>query len=150
MGHITKKIKTFLNKNLLYIIFGQSFIALFGSLFFSEVANFAPCILCWYQRVFMYPICILTAVGIVRKDKEVGYYVLSLSLIGLLISIFHNLLYWGIIPEKAGPCVAGISCTTKFIEWFGFVTIPMLSFIGFSIISICAVAFIKSKKKIIS
>ena len=142
--------KKFIEKNLLYIIFAQSFVALFGSLFFSEVANFTPCVLCWYQRIFMYPICILTAVGIIRKDKEVGYYVLSLSLTGLFISIFHNLLYWGIISEAAAPCVSGVSCTTRDLNLLGFISIPLLSFIGFAVISICAIAFIKTKKKIIS
>jgi disulfide bond formation protein DsbB len=53
-----------------------------------------------------------------------------------VIAVYHNLLYYNIIPESAAPCVQGISCTTKFIQWFGFVTIPFLSLMSFTLILI--------------
>lgn len=117
----------FIKKNLLQIALFQATIATLGSLIFSEILKFPPCILCWYQRIFMYPLVIILAVGIWKKDKNLPYFVLPLSIIGLFISAYHNLLYYKIIPESAAPCTLGISCTTKFIEWFGFVTIPLLS-----------------------
>lgn len=110
-----------------------------GSLYFSEISGFPPCILCWYQRIFMYPLVIILAVGIMRKNKELPLYTLPLSIIGLTIAIYHNLLYYNIIPEAIAPCQAGVSCTTKFIEWFGFVTIPFLSLAAFTIISLCMI-----------
>lgn len=128
-----------------YIAFAQASLATLGSLYFSEVSGFPPCILCWYQRICMYPIVILLTVGILRKDRGVAYYVLPFSLIGLGISIYHNLLYYNIIPESAAPCTLGISCTTKFIEWFGFVTIPLLSAFAFAIITTCMIIFLKQK-----
>ena len=89
----------------------------------------------------MYPLVLILAVGILRKDKSVYVYALPLSAIGSLIALYHSLLYWKIIPESAAPCTAGISCTTKFIEWFGFVTIPFLSFAGFLLITGCMGVF---------
>jgi len=136
----------FLKKHAITIIFIQSLVATLASLFASEVLKFPPCVLCWYQRIFIYPIVILAAVGIIKKDKNVGYYILPLSIIGGLVSVFHNLLYWGIVPESAAPCFAGISCTTKYFEWFGFITIPLLSFAAFCIIAWLAFIFIRSNK----
>lgn len=89
----------------------------------------------------MYPLVAILAVGIWRKDKEVHFYAWPLVIVGLLIGIYHNLLYYKIIPEAIAPCVAGISCTTKFIEWFGFVTIPLLSLLGFVALAGCLLGY---------
>lgn len=128
-----------------YIAFAQALLATLGSLYFSEIAGFPPCVLCWYQRICMYPIAAILAIGIVRKDKNVPYYVLPFSIVGIVISIYHNLLYYKLIPESIQPCITGVSCTTKFIEWFGFVTIPFLSLVAFAIITVCMVISLKKK-----
>ncbi len=133
----------FIKKNLLQLAFLQAVLATIGSLIFSEILKFPPCILCWYQRIFMYPLVIILAVGIWKKDKNIPFFVLPLNIIGLLISIYHNLLYYNIIPESSAPCTLGISCTTKFIEWFGFITIPFLSMMAF--LSITLLVFINFK-----
>lgn len=140
-------VRSFLQKNILYIAWVQSLITILGSLYFSEIAKFPPCVLCWYQRVFMYPLFFILTVGILRKDKGAYLYVLPLSIIGMLIAFFHNLLYYKIIPENNLPCIQGISCTTKFIEWFGFITIPLLSFSSFVIITVCMLIFRKIHQK---
>jgi disulfide bond formation protein DsbB len=127
----------FFKKNIYYIAWAQALVATLGSLYFSEVKHFAPCVLCWYQRIFIYPLVFIIAVGIVKKDKNLPYYVLPLTITGWFISLFHNLLYYGVIPENAAPCLAGVSCTTKFFAWFGFITIPLLSLLAFSLINIC-------------
>lgn len=106
-----------------------------GSLFFSEVMNLPPCVLCWYQRIALYPIVLLVIVGIFRKDTKLYMYLMPLAHVGLFISIYHNLLYWKILPESIAPCTLGISCTTKFFEWFGFVTIPFMALLAFIIIN---------------
>lgn len=108
----------------------------FGSLYSSEIAHLVPCVLCWYQRIFMYPLVILIAVGILIKDKKLPLYVLPLSIIGTGFALYHYLLQRGIIPDELGPCVLGVSCTTRYIEWFGFITIPFLSLLSFVTISI--------------
>lgn len=128
-----KTIMSWVGKNALYIALIQAIAATLGSLYFSEIAHFPPCVLCWYQRVCIYPMVVILLVGILRKDRLVHLYVLPLAIIGWIIAVFHNLLYYNIIPEAAAPCVAGISCTTKFIEWFGFVTIPFLSFTALTV-----------------
>lgn len=125
------------SKILLYVAWIQAVIAMAGSLFFSEVMHFTPCVLCWYQRICMYPLVAILTVGILKKDKNVVWYVAPLSGVGWGIALFHNLLYYKILPESAAPCVAGVSCTTKFIQWFGFVTIPLLSLVAFTVILGC-------------
>lgn len=130
----------------LYIAWIQSVIALAGSLFFSEVMHLPPCVLCWYQRICMYPLVAILTVGIFRKDKNVIWYVLPLSVIGWVISLYHNLLYYHIISESLAPCQAGVSCTTKFFAWFGFITIPLLSFAAFAVINMCMVVYLVSQR----
>jgi disulfide bond formation protein DsbB len=132
---------------IIYLAWIQAIVATLGSLYFSEVMKFPPCVLCWYQRIFMYPLVFILAVGMVRKDKKIYTYVLPLSITGLLIAIYHNLLYYQIIPESMAPCVNGVSCTTKFIEWFGFITIPFLSLVAFSVITLCMLFVWRGVKK---
>jgi disulfide bond formation protein DsbB len=111
-------------------------IATMGSLFFSEVMKFPPCVLCWYQRIGMYPLVFILLAGLFPVSKSVIKFSLPLTATGWLISVYHNLLYYKILPESAAPCVQGVSCTTVFIKWFGFVTIPFLSFVAFTLILI--------------
>ena len=133
----------FVRKYLLYSAWVQSLVAVSGSLYFSEIVHYPPCVLCWYQRIFMYPLALIIPVGIMSKDKKLPFYVLALSGVGALVAFYHNLLYYKIIPESAAPCAAGVSCTTKFIEYFGFVTIPLLSLCGFLVIITCMVLYLK-------
>jgi len=123
-----------LRSNAIYLAWFQALIATLGSLFFSEVMQLIPCLLCWYQRIMMYPLVIVLTVGILLRDMRTKYYVLPLSLIGLSISIYHNLLYYGIISESLAPCATGISCTTRQIEWLGFITIPLMALTAFIVI----------------
>lgn len=127
------------------LAFFQAFVAMGGSLYFSEILGFPPCILCWYQRITMYPLVLLLGLGGYLKDKMVVIYSLILTLIGSFISGYHVLLYHKIIPEALKPCAAGVSCTTKYIEWFGFITIPLLSFCAHILIIFCLMAWMKSK-----
>lgn len=118
-------------------------VAMLGSLYFSEVAGFPPCKLCWLQRIAMYPTVLILAVGILRKDNFVHLYVLPLMVFGLIVSAYHNLLYYKVIPDTLAPCELGVSCTTKFIEWLGFITIPLLSLAALVIITALMLAFKK-------
>jgi disulfide bond formation protein DsbB len=102
-----------------------------GSLYFSEVMKFPPCVLCWYQRAFMYPLVFVFGTGLWRNDKAVWTYALPLAFFGLLIAGYHNLLYYGFISEGLVPCQKDLSCTTRQLELFGFITIPLMSLAGF-------------------
>lgn len=125
-----------LSRYSLYLAFFFALASMVGSLFFSDVLKYPPCILCWYQRICMYPIVSILGVGIYSKDRHVYRYVFPPVLLGIIIAFYHNLLYYKILPESVAPCQLGISCTTKYIEYFGFITIPFLSFVGFALILI--------------
>ena len=105
-----------------------------GALFFSEVMQLPPCSLCWYQRVFMFPLVLILAIGLFPFDGKVTRYALPLAVVGWLLAVFQMLLVAGIIPEKLEPCIQGVPCSETVIEWFGFVTIPLLSVAAFSAI----------------
>ena len=135
------------HKHFPYIAWATAFAATLGSLYFSEVLKFPPCVLCWYQRICVYPLVIVLLVGILKKERDLALYVLPLSIIGMIISIYQNLLYYNILPESAAPCITGVSCTTKFIEYFGFLTIPLLSLIALTIITVSMIAYAHYIKK---
>ena len=136
-----------LSKNIqfYYLAWVISLIATIGSLVFSEILKFPPCVLCWYQRILLYPLVLIIAVGILRKDQNLPYYVLPLSITGMTIAAYHNLLYYSIIPESIAPCTLDISCITRFIEWFGFVSIPLLSLLSFAVITLMMILSRKLK-----
>ena len=130
---------------LVQIAFCLAVVATAGSLFFSEVMKLPPCILCWYQRIFMYPLVFIFAVGLFRKTKDTFIHSSVLSCVGLFIAIYHNLLYYKLIPENITPCTTGVSCTSKQIEWLGFITIPFLSLVSFALIAIISILILKKK-----
>ncbi|PKO59811.1 MAG: disulfide bond formation protein B [Betaproteobacteria bacterium HGW-Betaproteobacteria-18] len=132
------------------LIFGAWLIATLatlGALFMSEIMGFAPCVLCWWQRIFMFPLVLILALGLFPFDPKVLRYALPLAAIGLLVAGFHVLLTMGIIPEALAPCRQGIPCKTIQVEWFGFMTIPLLSFLAFlSINGLLLASYLRSSK----
>jgi disulfide bond formation protein DsbB len=130
-----------------YVAWIIAILATMISLSLSLILHWTPCDLCWYQRICMYPLVAILTVGIVYQDRKVWRYVLGLAPIGWLIAGFHTLLQWGIIPEQVSPCFkSAVSCTTKFFNFFGFVTIPFLSFIAFSGIIVSMLIYARSQK----
>ncbi len=107
-----------------------------ASLFFSEVVHVPICTLCWYQRIAMYPLVLILALGLFPFDPKVVRYASALVLVGWLIALFHVLLVAGYIPKSAQPCVQGVPCTETHIALFGFFNIPMMSLLAFSLIGI--------------
>lgn len=111
----------------LFLVWLVSLLAMLGSLFFSEVMAFPPCTLCWYQRVAMYPIVAITTVALLTRDPHVAKYIWPLVVPGLAITVYHCLLYYGVIAAEIVPCGTGVSCTERQLEWLGFISIPLLS-----------------------
>jgi len=111
-------------------------ISTMGSLFFSEVMDVPVCVLCWYQRIAMYPLVLIIAMGLFPYDPRVVRSAGALAGIGWLIALYQVLLVAGIIPESAQPCVQGIPCSETHIALFGFLSIPMLSLLNFSLVGI--------------
>ena len=115
-------------------------LATLGALFMGEVMGLTPCVLCWYQRIFMFPLVFVLAAGLLPYDPRIIRYALPLASGGLLVAVFHLLLVAGYIPEGMTPCRQGIPCATVQIEWFGFVTIPLLSAVAFLTINALLIA----------
>ncbi len=139
-GHQTSDI----NWTILFLAWVVAAASALGSVFFSHVMGFAPCVLCWYQRIFLFPIVIILAPALFPFDKGVVKYGLALAIVGWFTALYHNLLYSGIIPQEMQPCTQGVSCTEKYIEIFGFLSIPMLSLLSFSMI-IMLLSFLKKR-----
>lgn len=131
----------------LYLSWLIATIATMGSLFFSNVLNLPPCSLCWWQRIFMYPLFFIFSIGYIKKDANCCIYSTPLILGGLGFAIYHNLLYYGIIPKSITACTLGVSCTSKQIEWLGFITIPLLSLVAFSILTGLTIYYLKKGKQ---
>ncbi|MBS4210064.1 disulfide oxidoreductase [Bacillus sp. FJAT-50079] len=129
----------------LYFAWVVSVIATLGSLYFSEIKGFIPCELCWYQRIFMYPLAILLGIASFYNDKSLKKYILPLSIMGGTISLYHYLVQK--VPGFAAikPCVQGVPCNVQYINWFGFVTIPFLALTAFTLISLLLVLMKKSE-----
>lgn len=119
----------------LWLAFLVAAIATAGSLFFSEVANFVPCELCWYQRIFMYPLAIVTLLAALFNDDRIARYLLPLPVIGAGVSVYHLLVENGVVEQtKACLVSAPGGCATKWIDEFGYVTIPTLALTGFVLV----------------
>ena len=110
-----------------------------GALFLSQVMSVAPCVLCWYQRIFMFPLVLILPAGLFPFDARLVRYCLPLTAVGWMIAMFHMLVVAGIVPENIRPCAQGIPCKEQAIEWFGFLTVPLLSLIAFSVIGLLLV-----------
>ena len=134
-------------KYYLYIAWIQSLFGMLGSLYFSEILQYPPCILCWYQRIAMYPLVMLIPIAIASQDKKVYRYIFPLAISGFLISIYHNLLYYMYLPHSFSPCITGVSCTTKYVEYFGFVSIPLLGLVAFTVILVSTYFYYKNERR---
>ena len=124
------------NWSLVFLAWLMALISSAGSLFFSEIMNYPPCSLCWYQRICMFPLVLILLRGLFPLDLSVVRYSLPLSLSGTAIAVYHNLLYYKLIPESLAPCRQGVSCTTTYFEVLGFITIPFLALCSFVAISL--------------
>jgi disulfide bond formation protein DsbB len=119
----------------LWLAFLVAAVATGGSLFFSEIADFVPCELCWYQRICMYPLSIVTLLAALAGDHRVARYLLPLPLAGMGVSTYHLLVENGVVEQARGCLLSAPGgCATKWIEEFGYVTIPTLALTGFALV----------------
>lgn len=128
-----KFVINFISENALAFSFLVSVSAVIGSFFLSQVAKIPPCDLCWYQRIFMFPIPIILGIALFKNDLGVKKYIIPLVGVGLTIAIYHYLLQR--VPTLPLPCTNEIvSCTVKQIELFGYLTIPLMSATAFGLV----------------
>jgi disulfide bond formation protein DsbB len=133
-----------------YLLFGcwlTVCVATLGSLFLDMALGMDPCSLCWYQRIFMYPLVLILLTGLLLLDRRVAWYALPLAFFGWMTAFYHLLMYLGIVPESLQPCGDGPSCVQDDLGLFGFVNIPMLSLLSFSMVIGLLLIFIKRTKK---
>lgn len=127
--------KAFLQKYGAYLAFGIALTATLGSLYYSDVMGFIPCKLCWYQRILMYPLVIVTLVGIFLQDEYLPNYVLPFTVAGILLSGYHYLVQVGILPEPVS-CADIVPCGGRYVNYLGFITIPFMALTAFTLITV--------------
>lgn len=114
-----------------------------GSLIYSEVIHFVPCRLCWFQRIAMYPLSVILLVGAIRREAVVRFYGLPLALIGLGISVWHYLTQ--VFPSlEGGACDPANPCSAKYVDVFGFVSIPFMAGAGFTLIAVILAFYVRA------
>ena len=109
-----------------------------GSLYFSEVAGFRPCELCWSQRIAMYPLALILLVAVARPGSDVARFALPLSIGGAAVSIYHYQLQ--LFPDQGSSCEPGASCAFRWVHRFGFISIPLMALAGFTAVTALVVA----------
>ena len=117
--------------------------AMGASLYYSEYVGFLPCEFCWFQRIAMYPIAVLLAVAVVTRSRLASRYVIAMAVIGLGLSIYHYQLQ--LFPDQAQTCSGGVSCAGRYVEQFGFVSIPFMAGCGFLAILLLELAERRAK-----
>jgi disulfide bond formation protein DsbB len=129
----TRDLVEFVGERAIFLSFLFALAATGASLFYSDIANFQPCLLCWWQRILLYPQVILLFVALIKKDRLVRLYSLIFSSIGVIISLYHTFLQFG--GESLFPCSAtGVGCEHVYFLTYGYVTIPTMSLTTFALI----------------
>ena len=132
---------------ILFLTWIISLIATSGSLFFSEVMDYEPCKLCWFQRIFMYPLFIFTTLALIKKESIPKIYILVMSGVGMLISGYHYLIQKAPFFRESNAFCGKTPCNAEYINMFGFITIPFLALIAFTTILILNVG-LNNKAKV--
>ncbi len=121
--------------------------ATLGSLFFSVVMELPPCLLCWYQRMFMFPLVLVLFMGLFPFDPKVVRYAIPLSVVGTVVALYHMLLQAGVSPESAAPCSQGVSCADVDMLVFGFASIPILSLFAFGAVTALLITILRRSSR---
>ena len=120
-----------------WLSFAVAGTAMAASLYYSDVAGFVPCLYCWYQRIAMYPLAVILLVAAVTRDDRVAKYVIPIAVIGLALSVYHYQLQ--VFPSQGGACSTGVPCTARYVEEFGFISIPFMA--GCAFLAVLALEF---------
>jgi len=135
------KIQDLSNKYYLHVIFLFSFASVIGSLYFSNVLMIEPCYLCWWQRIFMYPLFFLSAVSLIFKIRLQKLHVLALTIPGFLFALYHYLMQTFGLFKEFSTCVATSKpCDAVDVVYLGFITIPFLSLMAFIVINLIVIS----------
>jgi disulfide bond formation protein DsbB len=130
----------------LFLAWLIALLATAGALFLGEVLGMTPCVLCWYQRIAMFPLVLILGLGLLEPEGRCVRYALPLAWAGWGIALYHCLIFWGVVSEALAPCGKGPSCADAELQVAGFVPIPLLSLIAFTAI-VALLWFAKQKVK---
>jgi disulfide bond formation protein DsbB len=129
----------------IWLAFIVALVATLGSLLYSEAFHFVPCRLCWFQRIAMYPLAVILLVGAIRREAVVRFYALPIALIGLAISIYHNVVQF--FPSlEGGSCDPLNPCSARSIAVFGFMDLPFMAGAGFIVIAVLLAFYTKANE----
>ena len=106
-------------ENALLIIWVVSLTATLGSLYFSEIRGYEPCTLCWYQRILMYPIVLISTIAYIQKNAKIALTTAVFSTIGAATSLYHYSLQKLVFMQDAAPACGRVACTGQYINWLG-------------------------------
>lgn len=126
---------------LLPLAFAIAVVCTIGSLYYSGVAHFRPCRLCWWQRISMYPLVPILGIGLLRRDRAAAFYGLPLAVMGLGWAAYHTQLRW--FPDQGSSCELEAACTSVWVNTFGFVSIPFMAAAGFLAVTALLIASIR-------
>ncbi len=126
------QIYKFVHTHILNLLFVEALFALLGSLAYSQLIGFPPCELCWIQRIFIYPQVIIALVAMIKKDKNIIDYLLPMSVIGGLVALYQSFIQWGLFAGLGGCVAVGGECAKVFVNAYGYITIPFMSFTIFA------------------
>ena len=137
----------FVNRHVITLLFVVSLGALIGSLSYSEIVGFVPCDLCWIQRIFMYPQAILAFFALLKKDKNIVAYLLPLSILGAIVSLYHSLVHWRLISGSLLACTSSLTapCAKVYVMEYGYITIPFMAFSTFAYLITITLIYYKAK-----
>jgi disulfide bond formation protein DsbB len=131
----------------LFLAWLITLVSTLGALFLGEVMGMTPCVLCWYQRIAMFPLVLILGLGLLPFDARCVRYALPLAALGWLAALYHSLLFGGWIPKGLVPCGQGASCTDVKAELFGFLSLPLLSLGAFSLVIVLLLVVKKGYSK---
>ncbi|MCG7337540.1 disulfide oxidoreductase [Sporosarcina sp. ACRSM] len=134
-------------ENVLIFIWTTAFIATMGSLYFSEVREFEPCTLCWYQRILMYPIVLISGIALFQKNAKIALTTAVFSVVGGSISLYHYGIQKLSFLRDSAPSCGNVSCTGQYVNYLGFITIPFMALVAFLLIFITSLFMLKWQKE---
>ncbi len=136
------------SRHLLLLDWLVSLVATAAALFIGEVMGMAPCVLCWYQRIAMFPLVVVLGIGVLRQDHAMALPALVLAAAGWFVAGYHTLLYWGWIDPAITPCGSGPSCKQAVLQVLGAFDLPFVSWLAFTVIVLALAVSLKGNKHV--
>ncbi|WJY27680.1 MULTISPECIES: disulfide oxidoreductase [Sporosarcina] len=134
-------------ENRLVFIWTVALVATAGSLYYSEVKGYIPCLYCWYQRILMYPLVLIAGIALFQKNSGIALTTAVFSLIGGLLSGYHYALQKITLLQEHGGTCGDVPCTAQYVNQLGFITIPFMALTAFTLIFITSVLMLKQSKE---